>query len=969
MNEGPLRVDHPVPSMEWENACVEGFSDSAGISATQSIDPSEDIYIPPPLDPQLSLALMTAITPRYAVYVLLSLGFEALRFLKIPVPDVLADTVLGKFRSEALSYKDKYLNMLLATHIKSFTEGMEYLVSRQNIPPEEAFKTLVRYILTRRDIDLDEYVKNPDIVEGYYVLRKEDVLVVESLYPLEVEQMDRLAGEVAAEILLADDGRKFREPILVVLHEREGAFSGWEVREMMDAAERAGQRLKRRLERTRGQVTRSVLSFMVKELERQLETFKSEESVPEKVNLPVGTVEEIAIDLSAIPADQRLKSLGRYLSEWKRILSAIDVKGELSPEDASLILSLSGEYPQIDRFKALSGTMLEEEIAAVHKGVDFLFGALNIADPISKAKKRVLLKLSEAPGGVIGYSLNGGEIRLVHWAPTMKVYERDAARVGPYTFFESSVARIHADGSIRYESAMVFVDRRGRPGILTISELESLLKLEGKLGDLLKNRPDGENIVKAYRRFLVDLKRAWKSVPWEDARAGAVDFGKDPRKFVEMGAERIRQLAPGYELVRLIRLVSQELIEARVQDGIRTESVVGVVARLTLKADPFFLGSDLKEKFRESMKRLADHIANGNEDLMFEERGKIKGIIYLRMDQLAGQDLGHLSGNTKTGTWGEEVKGWLDVVSVGVEQIALPELERLSLLRIHQGQFPSLSQARSLFAEERYAEALSEYGRIAIDGRTEVSTRLTALVELFRVAYFRNDVIWMNKAIGEMDYLLAVHRWQFKPEEVEMMQFALRLEETGIIRLGNALREALKKPGPGDGEGKGGGPLPPVGAAFPDSEAPPAVNRQASVAAEDSLEPTLRVLRNIYGSDILERMKIPPPRDVESLLQELRLRLKGKGHWAELHDFSRSHEAAMLVEALQADSREGVAQALERGYRRVDHYHSRARRLLDWEEARRERQKGLERSPEEGERRENEWSRRQTKFFGPIRSR
>lgn len=813
MSDGPLRVEQAISPAGWENYCVDEFVDAGSLPV--------DIYIPPDSDPQISLAGMASLTPRYVVYLLISLGFEILRFLKVPVPDLMTDVVLGKFRSEGLSYRDRYLNMLLAVHTKNFTEGMEYLVSRQNLSPEEAFKTLVRYILTRRDIGLDEYVREPSIIDGYYTLSKPDVLVVEGAYPLEVEQMDRLAGEVAAEILLADDGRKFREPILEVLHEREGAFSAWEVRELMDATSLAGQRLKRRLEKTRGQVTRSVLNFMVRELEKRMEIFRSGGAVPDKVVLPVGSIEEIAIQLSGIPQDQRVKSLGRYLSEWKRILAAIDAKGELSPEDASLILSLSGEYPMIDRFKALSGTMLEEEIAAVHKGVDLLFSALSITDPISKAKKRVLLRLSETSGGVIGYSLNGGAVHLIQQAPTMKVYERDAARVGPYTFFESSVARIHAMGSIRYEPAMAFVDRRGRPGILALSELESLLKMEQELDDFFKDPPEGENVVRAYRYFLIDLKRAWRSISWKDERAGAVDLGRDPRQFVERGAARIRQLAPGYELARLIRLTSQELIEARVQDGIRTESVVGIMARLTLRADPFFEGSGLKNDFREHMKRLAESIADGDEERMFEERGKLKGIIYRRMDQLAGQDLGHLSGNVKTGTWGEEVQGWLEVAEAGVEHAAKPELERLFLFRIHQGQFPSLSQARKLFVRERYAEALSEYGRIAIDGRSEVSTRLTALVELFRVAYFRNDITWMNKAVGEMDYLLAVHRWRLKPEEVEMMQFALRLEEAGIVRLGKALREALQKP-PGDDEGNGGA----------DSRETAAVNRRASVAAE-----------------------------------------------------------------------------------------------------------------------------------------
>lgn len=729
---------------------------------------------------------------RYALYLVFSAGFELLQYLKIPVPAAASDYILGKFRASALSFRDQYLNKELAEQTKNFQEGMSFLIGKQNLSPEKAYETIIRYILTRTEISLRLAVADPSVIEGYYDLTVEDIFHLEQTYSLTAEQMDLIAGEVAIGVNLEEMGGVVRIPLQNIIDRREGELSWVDFKEALTRTQEAADRLKSNLHRTHRHIIENVLTEMAQNLALQIKQLEKEPVIPAIVTVALGEWGEIEIPLQQIAPSERLRRLKRSLAEWQRVLQLMRKSGNLSPKVAEELVRWSGEFAPIGRFQKLSGERLEGEIAAIERGIDLLFDAFNIADPVSRAKSRLLVALAETESGFLGYQTPGDPIRVVARTPTIKVHERGDSRVGPYTFHESRLAKIDGKGSIRFEPAMVYVDRRGRPGLVTVSEVKLLVDFEKTL---LMANADME-IIKAYHRFLTDVKRAWNSIDWREKNA-LIDFGKDPKKSVATGAKLIKTLAPGYALIRLVRQVGGELLESRVADGLPNEEVTRLLHQITEKFLPFFQGEMAtdevgEEIFVQQMKNLEENILSGDRGAMLKTRGKMKDLVFRRMDRLAGQSFGHLAGNVRTGCWGEELEGWIKAATSGVGNLSPETLKQLSLLRINQGEPPSVETARLFFVEGKYDEALNEYGRIAIDGRAHVVTRLTALAQLFRIAYLQNNSTWMHKALGEMDYLLAAGIWDLRPEEKRQMRLALRLEKLGLVRIGDLLRKSLE---------------------------------------------------------------------------------------------------------------------------------------------------------------------------------
>lgn len=508
--------------------------------------------------PQKGEILEAGLEPRYIFYLLLSFLLELLGFLKIPVPDNLADDLLGRFKTSKLTFRDRYINRELNGRTKNFLEGMKYLVEKQQFRPEEAYQSIIKYILTRRSVDLKDLGREPELIDGYYDLKEEDVLRIEKEYEIKADRMDRIAGEVAAELRMEEMGRRIREPLTKILQERQGEMALIRVQEVMKETRRDSRRL----------------------------------------------------------------------------------EDALSKREA----------------------VLEEEIRATNRGAEFLLETLDNADPLSSARKGFLLALSRTKSKVMGLNHNGGDFAVAFLDSSMKIYKKGESRVGPYTFYESSYARIDKNGLISYEPAMAYVDRRGSPGILSLSEMKNLLLFEEKIGSLLKTHSEGGVAAKAYSRFLFDLQRAWHSIDWSDER-GNLQIRKGERKRILGGARLLSQLAPGYELIRKIRELLGESKEERIHASPEAADwIAGGLLQTLGRYENFFQDPRLRSQYLDQMRRFSDAVAARNEGDILEARERVKALIYEQMDLLAGEDFGRLAGNVRTDAFGEEVSGWVEVI-------------------------------------------------------------------------------------------------------------------------------------------------------------------------------------------------------------------------------------------------------------------------------------------------------------------
>lgn len=743
---------------------------------------------------------------RVLIYWTLHIFAEILKKIKVPIlPDIISKRYAARYKPAEISKGSQLLSDMLAPHATDFISGLEYLRSEHQLATRDAFREMVRYILTRPGLSVREMVAQPERVDSYSDLTTEVVRDLVRRYGLGYEQMEHIVEDVASDVR-AELERKVA--LVEIIHRAlpnevlEGELAVRNVDRSLTQTRRDISRLRGKLKRAYGDLTRTVLPVLTRELRVVVEQTRSKGVVPDEVHLNFGDV-EVTIPFKDIPQEARLETIATYLEEWDRININIREKGHMTLAEAEYLDSLGSRIPLFARYKGLSSGGLLETMRASEMGESLFVRALDTANPDSQGLRRFLARVTESPHRTAAFRIVGEPgVKVAVWGPSsvssygnLAIYERGTGNgshdhIGPFTFYEGEFYEIAGSECRLVEPVMIRVDRRGAAGAITASEMRGLKQLRQELRSSLKGKEGGSAVARLYRLFFDDIVSAWRGVKWRDSKVKDV-VGQRVSRTVRSGERAIRIAEPAYELVRLLRQTSRQLLDVHQYDAqfdqARFESNVrDTLSGITTQYEPFFTGgtseTNRRVLFRRNMQDLADAIVSGNESAAQINRDVIRGLAIDRLDhKLRGRYRGN-KGNASTTSAGMEADGWLEVLGKGgVDAVSLDRLRELALYRFNQDKAPSFDRARRSFVTGNYLEALHEFGRLSIDGGVDVNTRIEALTQLYKTANFAQRPIWMQKSLREIAHLLETQGVGLTESQRSVLNDALYLEVAGIV--------------------------------------------------------------------------------------------------------------------------------------------------------------------------------------------
>lgn len=674
-----------------------------------------------------------------------------------------------------------------------FVKAYDYLIREQGFTPESSFKMILRHLI--RPTKSQAASENPPQKTPAPILTPYDIRLFldrRRKNPLSQAQMEAYIFDVAQRNNQLETGKQLIDLVRgigsVPINDMERLFTDtgrWVVRYGILQLETA-------IGDARTRLTLSGLREMTAEAERAL---SATTPIPKTISLSANN-SSISIDLSSVPQDARRFRLAQYVQSWRSISDALTQSSSENPEEPSLKELLRQRFPVVGRAREYTGIDIEELIAAHERGEMLVARASAIDSSTSAAIRGMILDLPKMASGIIAYDIEGGNTEIAVLWPSeistnegMLVYERGGPQFGPYTFYESKKISIAKDGEVKSEPALAIVDRRGRPDIITLSEMNKLTALQREMEAAARERTIGIEVKRAYQEFYYDLARAWNSVGWKDESAKTASEGFPKGASFELDSLILMRTNRYYELLRTLRQSCQALLDYKpvgnesnlrkahwklVHRSIRT--IIGKYSNL-------FEETKARPRFINLMEKLTRELVVGNNNDVLRARAAIKELVFDGMDMTANREGARLTSNLRSVEISNELQGYLAAAEQGLSNTPQEKISELSLMRSGK----SIEAAQALYRGQHRAQALQMLWLIANDGETHLPNRMSALTEMFSIARETNDANWMMRSLKELGYL-KYQGAKLSATAQHVVEDAFELEALGIIKVPVALR-------------------------------------------------------------------------------------------------------------------------------------------------------------------------------------
>lgn len=692
---------------------------------------------------------------------------------------------------------------------------MNYLILEHRMTPQDAFGVAVRHILAaprpdyaQRLLSGRHVIKNGQLAHEELLLDGLSTADVTQLrdparpYKLTYAQMEAAIRTAAAETRSPRMGQTMLDIMDASIPRLSDAeMPIRDVDRTHTQTQEGTDRLTNKLQRSRASVTLPVLEQIIGRLEGQ-------DNFPERMQFEFGD-EKIILDLSSMPQDLRNAEMKRYVRILTVIRNRIQRKGYITDKDITFLGSLISNIEASRQFRQvrdLVGSSLQEMIAANRRGEEMLMRALDPADPVSHGIREALLTLSNPAkqSTMVGLEIEGEGVAVLAWEvdpsgqhAQLRVHDRNNANIGPTTYQEVPLVRIDKGGGIEMSPALLEIDRRGRPGILSLAELAGLQDLTIRAEDAFAKIPNGDALKKAVYQAVNERQVECMSVDWEDPHACEFEPADGSPASLSERAENIRRLGWGNELLRSVRMTSRDLEDIRLFNPDLGMDYRKVVEREFERIEKTFVErfpEAMKARFHKIIRGLAKEFIRGRKTREAVFRRELRTLVFEAMDAISGEsNARNKSSIRKQAGIGEETHDLLELARLVREGEAVPQdlVQRLTIGRTNLENQPSIESARDLYMVGEHQQALAEYWRVGTDAVTPVPERAAALGDGIGVAILIGDPVAIDRTMRELEHLVIAEGHELTTEQQRQIRNALKLEAMGIA-VPEGLRNALK---------------------------------------------------------------------------------------------------------------------------------------------------------------------------------
>lgn len=688
-------------------------------------------------------------------------------------------------------------------NIRSFMDAMRFLVE-VGYAPKDAFEGVVKYILLRKTPTTS--VPSPDVIDYYFSLTVGDAWEMKKTYGISYQQMAYIIDMVGEQVKKKGAAKELEGVVYQAMPRSIAPDEAKRSPEMIKAITTTQDRRRRIEQRIEERYVEALTGHLRDAIARMGVLLEGSAVSETRFAIRIDN-REIVVDTSIVPVGERKRYLEDIRTRLTYIYSEISKRKRFFDSDLAPLEELGRNVPGLIAIRPLDGTAIGDSSDAQDNAIRLLSIALDEGDPRSPAV-RELFQLARSRQTPVAYQLNGEDVRvLVFGLPftpenAPEVYVGGSAEVGPYTFYPSYLVKIGGDGKETREAAMVYLDRRGRGGVISARDMERLNRLEGELWGLVESDPDDTRRSKhfdAFASFLDDVRSAWDSLDWEDEKMHELVPASE-RGRLSQRTKLMKRMRWGYELTRTLRSTIREVLDVK-RYGLSGSDDYKLIAKegiayIRSTYQKFFDDAGFGGEFQRRLEALEQALIGGDERSINIASTRLKKTIFSAMDKLGGGKSMRMSGNVLTPLFGEEVRAWTRMAEKGIGRVSDSEIEAAASMRENIKQEPSMEYATKLFAEGREVEALNEYARYLITPGTPVEKRIQACRQLFRLARASRHPTspsFMDKALREMVYIISTSSYNITGEDLAFIREAIEAEGRGGPRVPSLLKEIYGK--------------------------------------------------------------------------------------------------------------------------------------------------------------------------------